>query len=415
MSDLTPQPCRSDTVLGGKTPPPLTGAVLSGWPGATQRLESASIVARLAALKEVIQYDDRGIDRVIQALTDPAEPVRRLACRLLRQAERGQDFLRKHQPLGYFTTFADWQVEPYDPQVGITDPEMNAYAVRMTNTGRERTYDLNQFKVLLQDPRVTDLQALVFEIDDHTWKLNHPPFSAAVTAICEAQPLLPNLKALYVKDREGGEFDRSASKLTVSDFHPLLQAFPDLEVLQINGEHTHFQMISDCADLHHDKLKTLMIHVLGLMPGALEQFCAMSLPRLEYFDIWLDPDRSPGERVTRAMMPLLSGETYPNLKYLGLCGCPDGDNLIKKTIKSPIMKQLVGLDLKTNEITDVGALVLWRNQDKLPNLKFLNLSRNSISEQMVTHFQKLPCQVEIANQTKAWFCGRWYSDELLDE
>jgi hypothetical protein len=415
MSDFTPHPCGSDPALGGNPPPPLTGAVLGGWAGATQRLESEAIGARLAALKEVIQYGDRGIERVIQALTDPAEPVRRLACRLLRQAERGRDFLLNHQPLGYFTTIADWQIEPYDPQLGITDPEMKAYAVRMVNTGRQRTDDMSQFEALLQDPRVTDLQALVFEIDDHSWKHNRPPFSVAVTAICDAQALLPNLKALCVKDREGGEFAWSSARLIVSDFHPLLQAFPELEVLQIQGEHTHFQMISDCADLHHDRLRTLMIHVLGLMPGQVKQFCAMSLPRLESFDIWLDPDRSPGELVTRAMMPLLSGDAYTNLKYLGVCGCPDGDNLIKKTIKSPIMKQLVGLDLKINEITDVGALVLWRNQDKWPNLKFLNLSRNYISEQMVAHFQTLPYQVEIASQTKAWFCGRWYADERLDE
>lgn len=118
-------------------------------------------MARLAALKEVIQSDDRGIDRVIRALSDPVEPVRRLACRLLRQAERGQDFLLNHQLLGYFTTFADWQIEPYDLQVGITDPEMHAYAVRMVNTGWERTDDLSQFEALLQDPKVTDLQALV--------------------------------------------------------------------------------------------------------------------------------------------------------------------------------------------------------------------------------------------------------------
>ncbi|MBL1178691.1 hypothetical protein [Pantanalinema sp. GBBB05] len=414
MFDLTPQPRRFDAVLGGETLSPLTGAVLGGWTGAKQRLESDSIVARLAALKEIIQYGDRGIDLVIQALNDPAKPVRRLACRLLRQEERGQDFLLNHQPLGYFTTFVDWQVEPYDPQVGITDPEMNAYAVRMANTGREHTYDLSQFEALLQDPRVADLQALVFEID---YNIREPkrPFSVAVTAICEAQARLPSLKALSVKDSEDGDFDCSTSRLIVSDFHLLLKAFPHLEVLQLHGANFDSQTISDWVGLHHSRLKTLMIHVPTLRPREIEQFCAMKLPRLEYFDMWLYPDRAPGELVARAMTSLLVGESYPNLKYLGMCGCLDGDTLIKRIIKSPIMNQLIGLDLKINDITDVGAEVLWRNQDQLPNLKFLDLSRNYIREYMVAQFQKLPCQVEIADQTKIWLCGRWFLDGLSDE
>jgi hypothetical protein len=82
MSDLNPN--ESDLVLGGQNPPPANAAILGGFAGAKQRLKSESIAEKLWALNNAVQYGDKAIDLALEALTDEAHEVRRLAKRLLR-------------------------------------------------------------------------------------------------------------------------------------------------------------------------------------------------------------------------------------------------------------------------------------------------------------------------------------------
>ncbi|HEY9854038.1 MAG TPA: pentapeptide repeat-containing protein [Leptolyngbyaceae cyanobacterium] len=77
------QPRRYDVVLGGKAPPPLSGAVLGGLAGVKHRLKSHVAQYRLAALTEALNYKDAGFELVIQALDDEVEQVRDTACILL--------------------------------------------------------------------------------------------------------------------------------------------------------------------------------------------------------------------------------------------------------------------------------------------------------------------------------------------
>lgn len=399
MTEVTPQPRSSDAILGGQTPPPVTGAVLGGLAGAKQRLESEALVARLSALQEAIQYGDQGIDLAVQALSDSAEPVRRLAGRLLRShgEERGRDALLNHQPLSYFTTLADWRFETYNPQVGITDPDNNAYVVRMTSMGLQRSYDLSQFEALLQDPRVTDLQALVFQIDcnywGNYWDKDHT-FGVALEAICDAQ-VIPNLKALFVGDSEGNCPEYRKSKIRIFDIRPFLEAFHHLEVLQVYGYFGEY--ILECAGLQHDKLKTLIIETADLNLQNIEQLCAMELPSLEYFELWLGRWHRGADEINKAIMPVLSGYAYPNLKYLGLCSCEDTDGLVKEVLESPILEQLAVLDLKMGTMTSAGVQMLL-NHLNLQNLKLLNVSGNYLSEEAIAQLQQLLCQIEVADQ-----------------
>ncbi|MBD2096393.1 HEAT repeat domain-containing protein [Trichocoleus sp. FACHB-591] len=394
MSELTPQPRSSDAILGGQTLPPVMGAVLGGLAGVKQRLKSETLVARLSALREAIQYGDSGIDLAIQALSDSSEPVRRLACRLLRSQgdERGREALLNHQPLTYFTTLADWRFETYNPQVGITDPENNAYVVRMTNSGRERSYDLSQFEALLKDPGVTELQALVFQINHNYWDQEHI-FGVALEAICDAQARFPNLKGLFVGDSEGDGPEFRKSKIYVFDIRPFLEAFPKLEVLQVYGHFGKYRL--ECAGLHHDKLKTLIIETADLQHENIEQLCAINLSGLEYFELWLGRWHRSAAEVAKAMLPLLSGYAYPNLKYLGLCSCEDTNGLVKEVLESPILEQLAVLDLKMGTMTSAGLLL---NHPNLQNLKLLDVSGNWLSEGAIAQLQQLPFLVEATEQ-----------------
>ena len=80
MLEKLNQPRKYDVVLGGKAPPPLTGVVLGGIAGVKQRLQSKVVQHRIAALTEAVNYQDAGLELVIQALDDESQQVRDTAC-----------------------------------------------------------------------------------------------------------------------------------------------------------------------------------------------------------------------------------------------------------------------------------------------------------------------------------------------
>lgn len=80
------QPREGDAVLGGQIPPPADGAVLGGLAGAKRRFASDTESYRIAALREAAKYGAEGLDLAIQALKDPAVPIRLTAYHLIRQA-----------------------------------------------------------------------------------------------------------------------------------------------------------------------------------------------------------------------------------------------------------------------------------------------------------------------------------------
>jgi hypothetical protein len=167
-----PNPHKSDAVLGGQNPAPINAVVLGGLAGAKQRLESQSLVAKLQALQDTVRYGTDGVDILLQALTDPAAEVKRLARRLLRshfEAAR-KSVLLGQDPLSYFTTLADWQWEVYNPEIGTIDPENNAYIVKLTGFSighRQCTYDLSQFESLInenQGSKSPSFRRIVFRV-----------------------------------------------------------------------------------------------------------------------------------------------------------------------------------------------------------------------------------------------------------
>ena len=66
MSDPPNQPKNTDAVLGGQTPTPNSGAVLSGLAGVKHRLNSKVPELRQAGIKEAIQYGNAGLELVIE-------------------------------------------------------------------------------------------------------------------------------------------------------------------------------------------------------------------------------------------------------------------------------------------------------------------------------------------------------------
>ncbi len=98
------QPKEYDVVFGGDNPSPLGGLVLGGLEGAKHRLSSNLLEERIAALSEVLNYGEPGLNLLIQALKDESEQVQNKAYSLLlsRKEENLKEVLRQYKPWQFF-------------------------------------------------------------------------------------------------------------------------------------------------------------------------------------------------------------------------------------------------------------------------------------------------------------------------
>jgi hypothetical protein len=391
MSELNRR--NTDAVLGGQIPTPKDGVVLGGLARIEQRLASESLSLRLQGLKDIIHYGDRGVDIAVEALSDRNLQIRQLAGKLLRihGGERGRNILLDYQPLSYFNTFADWRREIYNPQIGIIDPENNAYVVAMTNSGQAGKYEFNNFKFLIKDPRISDLQALFFQIDDNP-RDRERTFTIGLEAINSARHLFPKLRALFIGDSMLDlQAESNKSKLEILEVRSLLMSFPDLEILEIAGHFGYHQL--DCSQLEHQNLKTLIIKTENIPADNIKQLCSISLPKLEYLELWFGKQGSVNE-IKKAMQPILSGISAPNLQYLGLCGYHDTNSLVTEILSNPIINRIAVLAFRMGGMTMQGVSALT-NSPKLENLKLLILSGEVISPEALISLQKLGCKLDI--------------------
>lgn len=415
MPDQQNQPRKDDAVLGGQSPPPSQSVVLGGIDGVKRRLSSPVIEARVAALKDALNYGDAGLDLVIQALQEESRQVQRSAYRLLRKREEPQvkQVLKQYKPwnlferfctlrrnrflMEYASQFANRKVENFDPQIGICDPVGTAYALRVNRSSDEKIAD--KLKELLSTPQASKVEALVFG----DWGCGSS--SVVVDALLEDHEQLINLKALFIGDIEDRE--HMISSITQSDLSYLLEAYPNLEVLQVRGDaRTSWDgdtWICSLAfsPLGHDSLTTLIVEAGGLNRWAIAQICALELPALEHLELWLGSPDYGGNSSVDDLMPILSGGLFPHLTYLGLRNSEYSDAIAKALVRSRMIEQIRVLDLSMGTLGEEGAEVLL-NCPAVNQLDILNVAENYLSRNMVERLSQLDCQV-IAQDQRAEF------------
>lgn len=364
------QPREFDAVLGGKNPPPVDGVVLGGIEGVKNRLQSSDIELQIAALTEAMNYEDAGIDLVIEALHSNLERTQLLAARLLRKrgGVRGNQVLLDYNPKLFFTTLENWKTEIFNPEIGIGDPISIAYKLLNINWMRlinSQETTRKEFELFLKDPLFSQVEALLL------------PFGRTgnckdlINVLIEGKNRLTSLKALYIGDMH--DYEYKTSDVSLSNMSPILEAYPYLELLQVRGFGYEDNKGLSFYKIHHKHLKTLIIETGYMLSHQLmNQICILELPSLEYLELWLgnDPDYpvwESGENEERYsidnsalkyLSPIISGEVFPQLKYLGLRSCNYSDAVAQAIVNSPLINSLKVLDLSMGTLTRKGAKVL---------------------------------------------------------
>ncbi len=288
----------------------------------------------------------------------------------------------------HVTSFANRNVETFNPEVGISDPVGTAYVLRVE--WDEINVDITKnLELLLQDPQANQLEALV--IGPWTQEMYECSSSIVVNALVAAKDQLTSLKAVFLGDIT--EYESEISWINQSDMSPLLAAYPNLEVLQVRGgEGLAFN------SLHHEQLKTLIVQTGGLSRNTIAQIFAGNLPALEHLELWLGSDYYGGDSSVDDLRPLLSGNLFRKLTYLGLCNSKYSDDIAQAIVQAPIIERIKVLDLSLGTLGDEGAEALL-NCPAVKQLNTLNVAENFLSDEMLERLKQLNIEV-IADEQK---------------
>ncbi len=252
---------------------------------------------------------------------------------------------------------------------------------------------LDVFAQFLEDGDHSELEGIVFG----SWDFESSETSESVVeALVSARERLPRLRAIFIGDITSEE--NEISWIQQSDLSPLFNAFPDLEFLGARGGTNLF-----LGSPHHFKLKKLVVESGGLDGRLVRALAAADLPSLEHLELYLGTDNYGGTTTLDDLAPLLRGDIFPSLKYLGLRDSDRADELAVALANAPVVSRLETLDLSLGTLGDEGAKALLESPMVL-QLKKLDVHYHFCSTEMVERLQALPIEVDAgdAQEEESW-------------
>ncbi len=279
--------------------------------------------------------------------------------------------------------FDDKSITTHQPSDQLPDPSLSIPRLAVDYDSEHSIVDL--LSQVLQDPKADQLTGLVIGAW-HSEMFESAP-DELVEALIASAPQLPNLKSLFFGDIISEECE--VSWIVHSDLSPLWEAFPKLEVLKIRGASG-----LSLGNIVHRRLKSLTLECGGLDREVLASICSASLPELEYLQIYLGSSEYGWNGDLDDLSPLVSGERFPKLKYLGLCDSEIEDEIAVAIASSPILDRLETLDLSQGTLGDVGALALLE-APSIGKLKKIDLHHHYISDGLQAQLRSLVVEVDL--------------------
>jgi hypothetical protein len=283
--------------------------------------------------------------------------------------------------------FADREVVDFDPQAGLGRAADVAYRVRLDwdayNGGTTMAGRLEQ---LLADPRAPELEALVVG----AWDFESSTAAEEwLPALCRNAARLPRLRALMLGDITFEE--QEISWIKQSNVGPVLAAFGTLELLQVRGGDG-----LDIDPLRHARLKTLIVETGGLPRVVLQRLAEAQLPALEHLELWLGSSSYGYDASIDDLRPLLEGERFPRLRYLGLRNCEVADEVAAALVGAPVLDRLEELDLSLGTLGEEGLAALLR-EPRLRRLRRLDVHHHYLPSEGVAQIMALGIEVDASD------------------
>lgn len=287
------------------------------------------------------------------------------------------------------TTFAGAPVRDYDGSVGIEDPKGVAYRLALNYDAFDKGVTIaSLFDAFVEDPKAPELERLVVG----AWDFESSESSATIVQAIVSRPdRFVGLRHFFLGDIVAEE--QEISWIQQSDITPIFGALPDLVELVVRGSDG---LAIDGA--RHDRLEKLVIETGGLRPNVVEGVAAADFPRLKHLELWLG-DSSYGFEGSciDLLAPILAGERFPRLEYLGLKNCEEQDTVARLVAEAPIVDRLEVLDLSMGTLSDDGAGAL-ASSSKLGALKKLDLHYHFMTEVGISKLLGLGIDVDVSDR-----------------
>lgn len=225
---------------------------------------------------------------------------------------------------------------------------------------------------LSQQSGVETLEALVFGVWMEGGEAVDVSPDDAIEHLVTEKEKFCGLKALFVGDIISEE--NEISWINQGNMAPIWSAFPDLVQFGTRG--------SDGLSLgriNHPSLTQLVIETGGMPRELLQEALEANAP-LNHLELWLGTDEYGGTTTLKDLEPLLDGELFPDLRYLGLRNCDFGDELAEAVSSSAVLGRIDVLDLSLGTVSDRGARALL-DSGRISHLSLLDLSHHYIGEE----------------------------------
>jgi hypothetical protein len=285
--------------------------------------------------------------------------------------------------------FAGLPVQDYDPDEGIKDPESHAYRLSISydaSTSGETMTGL--LAGLVEDPAAFRLRALIIG----AWEDVYDPNSGSgrvVEALVASSAKLPRLRALFLGDviREEAEI----SWIQQSDVTSLFDAFPRLEQFRVRGGSGLV-----IGSLRHQGLQSLIVESGGLDAAVVRGIASSDLPRLEHLELWIGSEDYGKTTGVADLAPILRGDVFPALRYLGLRNGEGADELAAAVAAAPILERIKVLDFSLGNLGDEGAKALAASP-AVARLEKLDFHHHYVSPAVVAAIEALGIEIDASD------------------
>jgi hypothetical protein len=196
-----------------------------------------------------------------------------------------------------------------------------------------------------------------------------------VQTLADEAPRLPNLTALFLGEMTYEECE--ISWINQTNVTAVLGAYPILEVLRIRGGNG-----LSFSPIRHEGLRELAIETGGLSRSTLREIFLCEFPHLAHLELLLGEENYGFDGDVDDLQPLLSGQLFPELKFLGLMNSEIADEIAAVVVNSPIVERIDVLDLSMGNLTDEGVRSLWA-LPKSTKLQRVNISHHFASPNLV--------------------------------
>lgn len=281
--------------------------------------------------------------------------------------------------------FCGKPVVDFDPAKGISDPSKMVPRVRIQ--WDEGPWE-DRWQAFSQDSKFGEVQELIIGF----WSGDDPEMGSGnvVRCLVESAARMPKLKSLFIGDVTSEE--NEISWIYQTDLSPLLAAFPQLELLRARGGNGLALKVPK-----HDRLKTLILETGGLDRSIVQSLCKAKFPALEHLELWLGEENYGANVKTSDLTPILSGEVFPNLTYLGLCNSQIADEIAEAVADAPILEKLEVLDLSKGTLSDDGCNALL-NFPLATRLKKLDIRHHYVSPACLARLEKAGITVDASDR-----------------